>query len=297
MKYFKLIEELDIDGDKNPDGFLINLCTLDKNNNIIYLKSKYMTFNKYIKNKKWGSDNNNNIIIHRSIIIKNPDIIFILTKNNPTRTIIIVDDDKDKEPEKKLNLPENKELTPAELRNIAKTTIASDKNNSLLPDIKKQLIFIANTKDDKDLIIKELERKIDTIDRNNQDQKINDIKQMQMIQHMQLMNISNQINDNNNNNNSYFGNFASSLVTGFGIGLGSGLASLLIHSFISHPYYSYDYGFSADHYYPNYYENTTIIEKNYFINNEVNIDNEVDIDNEIEVDNDYDNEGFGDMEF
>ena len=51
MKYFKLIEELDIDGDKNPDGFLINLCTLDSNKNIIYLKSKYMTFEEYYKNR------------------------------------------------------------------------------------------------------------------------------------------------------------------------------------------------------------------------------------------------------
>ena len=281
MKYFKLIEELDIDGDKNPDGFLINLCTLDKNNNIIYLKSKYLTFLQYnkLKLKKGGVNSttttnpNTNIIIHRSMLIKNPNIITIITTANPNHVVVIVDDDdkNDKEKDDK-NLPDKKELTPAQLRDLAQKTINSDNTNQITPEIKRQLITIANSKNDKDLMISELEKKIDTIDRDNQNQRINDIKQMQMIQHMQLMNISNQVNNNNNNNNTTDNSFSSYFMSGLGFGIGAGVARLLLGSFMSHPYYSYDYGFGADYYYPNYYENTTIIEQNYFTDNSTNID-------------------------
>jgi hypothetical protein len=40
--YYYLVQHLDIDGDKNPDGFLITKYKIDKNNNRIFLKSKYV---------------------------------------------------------------------------------------------------------------------------------------------------------------------------------------------------------------------------------------------------------------
>ena len=51
-KRFYLLEPLDIDGDKNPDGFLVSQYRIDKYGNKIFLKNKYVryeilkTFNK-----------------------------------------------------------------------------------------------------------------------------------------------------------------------------------------------------------------------------------------------------------
>ena len=68
-KFYYLFQHLDIDGDKNPDGFLITKYKIDNNNNRIFLKSKYVTnvlFNKFINNlkkkvekKKGGAEDNN----------------------------------------------------------------------------------------------------------------------------------------------------------------------------------------------------------------------------------------------
>ena len=272
MKYltFKLIEELDIDGDKNPDGFLINLCTLDKNNNIIYLKSKYITFADYNKIKKGGNGNSVKITIKRSAFFKNPDLIKQLSASSKNIEIIFQDDDDEKIEEKK-DLPEKVELKPSQLRKIAKETIQSDKNNELAPEIKRQLQTIVTTKNDNDLIISELKTKIEIMDRDNQNQKINDIKQMQMLQHMQLMNISNQNQNQNQSQNS--GGFWSNFYSGLGWGAGMGFTHLLFGSLMVHPYYSYNYGFYPDYYYPGFYDHTTIIQENYFIDNSVeNID-------------------------
>ena len=38
IKKYYIIEELDIDGDSNPDGFLISQYKLDKQNNKIFTK-------------------------------------------------------------------------------------------------------------------------------------------------------------------------------------------------------------------------------------------------------------------
>lgn len=46
-KFYYLIEPLDIDGDKNNDGFLISQYKLTKNNHKIFTKNKYMTFNDF----------------------------------------------------------------------------------------------------------------------------------------------------------------------------------------------------------------------------------------------------------
>jgi len=54
-KFYYLIEPLDIDGDKNHDGFLISQYKITKNNHKIFTKNKYMTFkafNEFIKDFK-----------------------------------------------------------------------------------------------------------------------------------------------------------------------------------------------------------------------------------------------------
>jgi hypothetical protein len=61
IKKYYIIEPLDIDGDKNPDGFLISQYKLDKNNNKIFLKNKYVKYsnlNNY--NKKGGASRKSN---------------------------------------------------------------------------------------------------------------------------------------------------------------------------------------------------------------------------------------------
>lgn len=217
------------------------------------------------------------------MINRNPDLMNIISSTkSKEQTIVIVDDETDKK-----KLPENKELSPYELRELARETINSDKDNKITPEIKKQLKLIMETKNDKDLIISELQKKIDSIEKDSQNEKINDIKQKQMIQHMQLMNISNQLNSNNNNNNNNSSSFTSYFTNGLGFGMGMGLSTMLLSSFMYHPYYSYYYGFNPDYYYPTYYDNTSIIEENYFIDNSVT-DNFGDVD---------DASGFSDFDF
>ncbi len=46
-KYYYLIEQLDIDGDKQSDGFLISQYKIDKHNNKIFTKNKYVTFKAF----------------------------------------------------------------------------------------------------------------------------------------------------------------------------------------------------------------------------------------------------------
>ena len=63
IKKYYIVEPLDIDGDSNPDGFLVSQYKLDRNNNKIFLNNKYVTFakfNSYIKKKGGGKKNNNN---------------------------------------------------------------------------------------------------------------------------------------------------------------------------------------------------------------------------------------------
>jgi hypothetical protein len=63
-KFYYLIEDIDIDGDTNPDGFLITKYKIDKKNkDKIFLKSKYVSFqnfkkklNKIKKTLKGGDD-------------------------------------------------------------------------------------------------------------------------------------------------------------------------------------------------------------------------------------------------
>lgn len=60
-RFYYLIEELDIDGDKQTDGFLISQYKLDRYKNKIFTKNKYVTFKdfksyiaKFNKNKTGG---------------------------------------------------------------------------------------------------------------------------------------------------------------------------------------------------------------------------------------------------
>lgn len=59
-KFYYLIEDIDIDGDKNSDGFLITKYKIDKKTlDKIFIKSKYVSFEKYKKiiKKNKGGDN------------------------------------------------------------------------------------------------------------------------------------------------------------------------------------------------------------------------------------------------
>jgi hypothetical protein len=47
--FYYIIEPIDIDGDINPDGFLISQYKIDKNNNKIFTKNRYMTFELFKK--------------------------------------------------------------------------------------------------------------------------------------------------------------------------------------------------------------------------------------------------------
>lgn len=58
IKFYYLVEPIDIDGDKNSDGFLISQYKLTKNNHKIFTKNRYMTFKDfeiYIKDFKHKS--------------------------------------------------------------------------------------------------------------------------------------------------------------------------------------------------------------------------------------------------
>jgi|688.fasta_scaffold742125_2 hypothetical protein len=60
-KRYYIVEPLDIDGDKNPDGFLISQYRIDRNGNKIFLKNKYATYESvklFYKNKRGGVGNN-----------------------------------------------------------------------------------------------------------------------------------------------------------------------------------------------------------------------------------------------
>jgi hypothetical protein len=46
-KFYYIIEEIDINGDKQSDGFLISQYKIDKQNNKIFTKNKYVTYEKF----------------------------------------------------------------------------------------------------------------------------------------------------------------------------------------------------------------------------------------------------------
>jgi hypothetical protein len=73
-KVFYIIEPIDVDGDKVPDGFLASQYRIDKYGNKIFLKNKFITFANFKSriNKKGGAQrnapiklkpNNDNVIV------------------------------------------------------------------------------------------------------------------------------------------------------------------------------------------------------------------------------------------
>jgi len=104
-RFYYLIEELDIDGDKQSDGFLISQYKLDRYKNKIFTKNKYVTFKdfksyiqKFNENKTGGffnnyKNNNNNQIVTMTMeeynnLRNNPNQI---NNNNqyPPRIVIV----------------------------------------------------------------------------------------------------------------------------------------------------------------------------------------------------------------
>jgi len=72
-RFYYLIEELDIDGDKQSDGFLISQYKLDRYKNKIFTKNKYVTFKdfksyiqKFNTNKTTGGFFNNHQNNHQN---------------------------------------------------------------------------------------------------------------------------------------------------------------------------------------------------------------------------------------
>ena len=76
VKKYYIIEPLDIDGDTNPDGFLVSQYKLDRNNNKIFLKNKYITFSKlnnYIIKKGGKSKSKSKANENDKLIVLTPE--------------------------------------------------------------------------------------------------------------------------------------------------------------------------------------------------------------------------------
>jgi hypothetical protein len=73
IKKYYIIEPLDIDGDSNPDGFLISQYKLDRNNNKIFLKNKYITYAKFNSLHKKGGQLSKQQIPNQNLIVLTPE--------------------------------------------------------------------------------------------------------------------------------------------------------------------------------------------------------------------------------
>jgi hypothetical protein len=76
-KRYYLIEPIDINGDKNPDGFLISQYRIDKNGNKIFLKNKYVTY-KLFKEKLKSKSGGKNIV--NNSFVPQPRIVYVNEK-------------------------------------------------------------------------------------------------------------------------------------------------------------------------------------------------------------------------
>jgi hypothetical protein len=79
-KLFYIIEPIDVDGDKIPDGFLASQYRIDKYGNKIFLKNKYITFAAFNArlNKKGGVKNP---AAPKRKLIKNKSNLVVMTKD------------------------------------------------------------------------------------------------------------------------------------------------------------------------------------------------------------------------
>jgi hypothetical protein len=76
-KLFYIIEPIDVDNDKIPDGFLASQYRIDKYGNKIFTKNKYITFTDFKSriNKKGGSS-----LYHSKPILKNNKEVVQISK-------------------------------------------------------------------------------------------------------------------------------------------------------------------------------------------------------------------------
>lgn len=73
IKKYYIIEPLDIDGDKNPDGFLISQYKIDKNNNKIFIKNKYVRYSKLNNYIKKGGSISPKLQTNQNLIVLTPE--------------------------------------------------------------------------------------------------------------------------------------------------------------------------------------------------------------------------------
>lgn len=73
IKKYYIIEPLDIDGDKNPDGFLISQYKIDKNNNKIFIKNKYVRYSKLNSYIKKGGSTSPKLKTNQNLIVLTPE--------------------------------------------------------------------------------------------------------------------------------------------------------------------------------------------------------------------------------
>lgn len=77
-KYHYIIEEIDIDGDKNNDGMLISMYKLDKYGDKIFLKNKYVSFKDFYRKHKLLSHKIGGRIKQQDF--QNDDEVIVMTK-------------------------------------------------------------------------------------------------------------------------------------------------------------------------------------------------------------------------
>ena len=81
-KVFYIIEPIDVDNDKIPDGFIASQYRIDKYGNKIFLKTKYITFKDFKSKigKKGGMINNNKLQ-------NNNDNVVVMTRDEYNKFI------------------------------------------------------------------------------------------------------------------------------------------------------------------------------------------------------------------
>ena len=81
-KLFYIIEPIDVDGDKNPDGFLASQYRIDKYGNKIFLKNKYITFAAFnTRLNKNGGAKKKTAPKPKRKLIKNKTDTIVMTKD------------------------------------------------------------------------------------------------------------------------------------------------------------------------------------------------------------------------
>jgi hypothetical protein len=77
---YYLIEPIDIDGDKNPDGFLVSQYRIDKNGNKIFLKNKYITYKLFKEKVKSKSKTGGRRFVNSIVPVSQNKIVYVNEK-------------------------------------------------------------------------------------------------------------------------------------------------------------------------------------------------------------------------